>query len=214
MPRLRVPAPRAALIVVACISMIALAGCWMAAAPLASTVMSMAGSIGRSTPITHANEDTAQDLECDLTNPAWPSLVELRTDKAGTTIYRPLSLSGPGLNLQYEDVDAPASTTGDWRLASDFAKLHFAPPLRPALGVPSTTYLAYAPATAQSPIERRQAASLQHDFSPVLGTFDWDGRVYRYALVRQLPCAASRVEAPTAAGSRQRVDRISPGPQR
>lgn len=215
MSRLTRSLPRAAFVLVACATAVLLSACWMAAAPLASSVLSAAGSIGHSTPVnTHANKDTAQDLECDFTNPAWPSLIELRTDKVGTTIYRPLSLSGPGIDLRYEDVDAPAKISGDWRLANDFARLRFTPPLQAALVAPSTSYLAYAPATPRSVIERRQADSLQHEFGPVLGTFKWQGRVYRYALVRRLPCASTAAESQTAASPHQRTDRITPGPQR
>jgi hypothetical protein len=177
---------------------IGLGGCWMAAAPLASSVLGMAGSVGSSTPIRQANKDTAQDIECDLTNPALPFLVELRTDKVGTTIYRPLSLTGPQLDLQYQDVTLAASA-GGWKMANNFAKFHFQPPLQSELAAPSTTYLAYAPADAQNPLERRQSALLQHDFGPIVGTFKWNGRLYQYALAHQLPCASSHAESePTA----------------
>jgi hypothetical protein len=59
-----------------------------------------------------------------------PLLVELRTDKAGATRYRALSLGGTEMDPQWVPVpDQHADATG-WLQAGNFTKMDFQPPLQ------------------------------------------------------------------------------------
>jgi hypothetical protein len=83
------------------------------------------------------------------------------------------------------------SGNGGWRLAANFTTMNFQPPLQNVLVLSSVTYLAYAPAEARDPSEHAQLDALNQSFGPTTGTFDWNGRSYRYTAVHQLPCASA-----------------------
>ena len=128
-----------------------------------------------------------------------PRLIELRTDKLGTTMYRPLNLGGPMIDPQMQQVAAQIGGPGAWRAMGDFAGMHFQPSLQNQLAPSSITFLAYAPAQAHDSAEQSQLDALNHDFGPTSGIFDWDNRFFLYSAVHQLPCESSRVPAPTQA---------------
>jgi hypothetical protein len=117
-----------------------------------------------------------------------PSLVELRTDKAGATRYRDLRLGGTEIDPQWVPIaDRRANTTG-WAQAGNFLKMDFQPPLQRVLAPDSVIYIAYAPAEALDDTEQEQLKTLNAAFGPESGTFHWNGRVYRYSALHKLPC--------------------------
>ena len=117
-----------------------------------------------------------------------PLLVELRTDKAGTTRYRALSLSGTEMEPQWVPMPNQHAGATGWLQAGNFTKMDFQPPLQPALTPGSSTYVAYAPADARDETEEGQLNTLNLAFGPEFGTFHWNGRVYRYSALHKLPC--------------------------
>ena len=62
-----------------------------------------------------------------------PLLVELRTDKAGITRYRALSLGGTDMEPQWVSIPNPHAGATGWLQAENFTKMDFQPPLQPAL---------------------------------------------------------------------------------
>jgi hypothetical protein len=117
-----------------------------------------------------------------------PSLVELRTDKSGTSRYRSLRLGGTDVDPQWVPMpDQHADATG-WLQAGNFIKMDFQPPLQRALTPDSVTYVAYAPDDVRDATEQGQLNALNLDFGPDFGSFRWNGRVYRYSAVHKLPC--------------------------
>ena len=126
-----------------------------------------------------------------------PRLIELRTDKLGTTMYRPLNLGGPMIDPQVQQAVGQIGDLGAWRAMGDLAGMHFQPPLQSQLAPSSVIFLAYAPIQVHDPTEQSQLDALNHDFGPTSGIFDWDNRVFLYSAVHQLPCESSRVPAPT-----------------
>jgi hypothetical protein len=117
-----------------------------------------------------------------------PQLVELRTDKAGSTRYRDLALGGTEVDPQWVPMPNPHADATGWIPAGNFVKLDFQPPLQPALTPGSVTYVAYAPADARDATGEGQLKALNQSFGPEFGSFRSNGRVYRYSAVHQLPC--------------------------
>jgi hypothetical protein len=117
-----------------------------------------------------------------------PSLVELRTDKAGTTRYRDLRLGGSEIDPQWVPMPNQRTDATGWAQAGNFIKMDFQPPLQHALTPGSVTYVAYAPADARDETEKGQLNTFTLAFAPESGTFHWNGRVYRYSAVHKLPC--------------------------
>jgi hypothetical protein len=169
-------------------------GCFMAAmavAPMAMQLVRAAGSGVASRAKSARKNDVGQDAEiCDMGGRQPPPLIELRTDKLGTTLYRPMTPRGPQSDPQVTAIMSQ-SGNGGWRLAANFTTMNFQPPLRNVLVLRSVTYLAYAPAEARDPSEHAQLDALNQSFGPITGTFDWNGRSYRYTAVHQLPCASA-----------------------
>ena len=125
---------------------------------------------------------------CDELSLEIPMLVELRTDASGVTRYRELSLGGEDLDAQWEAMPNQDTKTGGWKLASNFTRMNFEPPLQSQLTANSISYVAYAASDARDATEQDQLNALTIGFGPSLGTFTWNARAFRYALVHKLPC--------------------------
>jgi len=152
----------------------------MAVAPMAMQLVRAAGSGVASSAKSARKNDVGQDAEiCDMGGRQPPPLIELRTDKLGTTRYRPMTPRGPQSDPQVTAIMSQ-SGNGGWRLAANFTTMNFQPPLQNVLVLSSVTYLAYAPAEARDPSEHAQLDALNQSFGPTTGTFDWNGRSYRY----------------------------------
>lgn len=117
-----------------------------------------------------------------------PLVVELRTDQAGTTRYRDLSLGGTEVDPQWVPIPNQHADAAGWVQAGNFTKMDFQPPLQAALTPGSSTYVAYAPADARDATGEGQLKALNQSFGPEFGSFRSNGRVYRYSAVHQLPC--------------------------
>jgi hypothetical protein len=169
-------------------------GCFMAAmavAPMAIQLVRAAGSGITSNARSGRKNDVAQDAEiCDMGGRQLPPLIELRTDKLGTTLYRPMTPRAPQSDPHVTAV-INQSGNGGWRMAGNFTTMNFQPPLQHLLVPSSVTYLAYAPAEVRDPTEHAQVDALNQSFGPTTGTFDWNGRSYLYTAVHQLPCASA-----------------------
>jgi hypothetical protein len=167
-------------------------GCFMAAfalAPVAVQLVRAAGSgIASAAKSTESTEATDSEI-CDMGGRRLPPLIEFRTDKLGTTLYRPYAPSGLRSDSRVVAV-VNQSGRGGWNLAGSFTRINFKPPLQDMLVPRSMTYLAYAPAEVRNPAEQADVEALKQDFGQNTGTFDWNGRVFQYTAVHQLPCAA------------------------
>jgi len=172
-------------------------GCFAAAVPVASGLLRAAASGISSSARAAKNNQVGQHTElCDMGERPLPRLIELRTDKLGTTMYRPLNLGG------MTDPQRAVGQIGGlaaWRDMGDLAGMNFQPSLQSQLAPSSVIFLAYAPAQAHDSAEQSQLDALNHDFGPTSGIFDWDNRLFLYSAVHQLPCESSPVPAPTQA---------------
>jgi hypothetical protein len=180
---------------------ISTSGCWMAAAELAPVAIQAVEAVGSgvanlaegaaiSAHQQNADKNTPppdSDV-CDELSLEVPMLVELRTDTSGTTRYRELSLGGADLEPEWEPMPNQDPKEGGWKLASNFEKMDFQPPIQNQLTANSVSYVAYAAADAHDATEQDQLNALEIGFGPAIGTFTWNQRSFRYALVHKLPC--------------------------
>jgi hypothetical protein len=176
-------------------------GCWMAAMQLAPVAIQAAEAIGGGVAnlavggIAAAHQ-SHQDKNvpppdsdvCDELSQEVPMLVELKTDTTGTTRYRELSLVGSDLDPEWAAMPNQDTKDGGWKLASNFTKMHFQPSLQSELTANSIAYVAYAAADAHDVTEQDQLNALEIGFGPAMGTFTWNERAFRYAVVHKLPC--------------------------
>lgn len=137
------------------------------------------------------DSDVCDELALEI-----PLLVELRTDASGTTRYRELSLGGADLDPQWVAMPNQDTKNGGWKLASNFTKMDFQPPLQSSLTANSVTYVAYAASDAHDATEQDQLNALEIGFGPGFGTFKWNQRVFRYAVSHKLPCFPPPGEPP------------------
>ena len=87
------------------------------------------------------------------------------------------------------DTDARSKHGRRWMASRQQpASLDFQPPIQTTLAPGAPVYLAYAPSDPQTLEERNELSGLGFNFGTELGTFHSDGRVYRYALLKELPC--------------------------
>jgi hypothetical protein len=192
---------RAALGCVSLALAVVASGCWMAAMQLAPVAIQAAEAIGGGVAnlavgSVAAAHQSHQDKNmpppdsdvCDELSQEVPMLVELKTDTTGTTRYRELSLVGSDLDPEWAAMPNQDTKDGGWKLASNFTKMHFQPSLQGELTANSIAYVAYAAADAHDVTEQDQLNALEIGFGPAMGTFTWNERAFRYAVVHKLPC--------------------------
>jgi hypothetical protein len=92
------------------------------AAPMAlnvtKAVVSGISSSARSAKAGPAALDTAP---CDMSERPLPQLIEIRTDNAGATMYRPRNLAGPLVNSQTHQAGGQTGDLGAWRAMGNLA---------------------------------------------------------------------------------------------
>jgi hypothetical protein len=188
---------------------ISASGCFMAAAELAPIAVQAVEAVGggaadlvEGTVIAAHQEKADKDTPppdsdvCDELSLEVPMLVELRTDGSGVTRYRELGLGGADLEPIWVAMPNQDSKDSGWKLASNFQKMNFQPPLQNQLTSNSVSYVAYAAADARDATEQDQLNALEIGFGPTMGTFTWNQRSFRYALVHKLPCFPPPAEQP------------------
>ena len=143
-----------------------------------------------------------------------PAIIEFRTDSSGSTVWRELGLGGSVDAPKWTVVAASQTTaaadttvavdpkvanatdipsardvsSAGWLPANNLDHMNFSPPLKTSTTPGDDSFLAYAPSRSYSSSERDQLASLVLDFGPVAGTFQYKGREYKYATLKELPC--------------------------
>ena len=138
-----------------------------------------------------ASKPASVESRCNSLELITPSIIEFRADQSGSERWRQLALSGSADAPLWGVMPTEDAAANGWLPASNLGRMDFTPAL-PAFTKPGDgIYLAYAPAESQTPLDRDQLASLVLDFGPVMGTFEYHGRVYRYSTLAHLPCFPS-----------------------
>lgn len=190
---------RLALTIGAGVLAVAVSGCWMAALQLAPTALSAVGGVGKGAVALASNGKDKQDPEdrddfprgqkCDDLEMEAPVMVQMEAGTGGGAKWRELSIS-QGMEADQQWIPMPTQNTDadGWRPVSNLSTLDFQPPIQTTLAPGAPVYLAYAPSDPQTLVERNELSGLGFNFGTELGTFHSDGRVYRYALLKELPC--------------------------
>jgi hypothetical protein len=178
-------------------------GCWLALIQLAPVALQAAGDVGSGALHTAANvarvaqgkDDDAPTQEemdrpdvCEQLQQKPPGVIELRNSAAGAPEYRDLRLTVSTDEAQWTAEVDTDTATGGWRPAVNLLDLNFKPPLTGALAEQELTYLAYLPADSKEPSGQDPVTELKVNFGTTIGTFNWSGRPYDYAVTGTLPC--------------------------
>jgi hypothetical protein len=136
------------------------------------------------------NADKCNELEL-----VTPAIIEFRNDHNGVPQWRELGLGGSADAPRWVELAALYGSTankdvapGGWAPANNLDHMDFTPPLKTSPGFGDSTFMAFAPALALASVERDELTSLILDFGPVVGTFRYNDRVFKYATLDQLPC--------------------------
>jgi hypothetical protein len=143
-----------------------------------------------------SSKNPANAARCNELILVTPAIIEFRADRTGTTQWRELGLGGSVDAPRWTVLGAAGEATakakdiapGGWAPANNLDHMDFQPPLKPLEARDYASYLAYAPAVALASVERDELASLVLDFGPVVGTFKYNARVFKYATLSELPC--------------------------
>jgi hypothetical protein len=192
---------RALLVVTLGLMAISGSGCWMAALELAPLGMQAASAVGNGVMNLATNSASSGKMDrapgedevdyherCDDLAQQPPAVIELRivADGGSASQWRELRLENTAGDPSWAPAIEPGAASA-WRPAENLPTMHFAPPLAP-LKSGVSNYLAYAPAEPLTAAEQDQLTGLTIDFGAGVGTFDWRGRIFEYALVGKLPC--------------------------
>jgi hypothetical protein len=137
--------------------------------------------------------NTSDESKCNEMVLVTPAIIEFRAHQAGTE-WRELGLGGSADAPRWTVVAAADTPTAKevssdgWAPANNLGHMNFSPPLKTPAVAGDDTFMAYAPVQSYSASERDQLASLVLDFGPVVGTFDYNGRQYKYSTLKDLPC--------------------------
>lgn len=161
-----------------------------AASAVGNGVMNLATNSASSRKMDRAPGEDEVDYHerCDDLAQQPPAVIELRlaADGAGAPQWRELRVENTAGDPLWAPAIAPGAASA-WRPAENLPTMRFAPPLAP-FKPGASSYLAYAPAEPQTAVEQDQLTGLTIDFGAGTGTFDWQGRLFNYALVGKLPC--------------------------
>lgn len=174
---------------------IALGACAALALPAASLVqggVAAAGYTGIQLGAKSADKHTPGSVDdqperCDALAQSPPGVEEVRKDKDDTIETRQWRL----INATKPSWMVVRTKTGPgdaWEPKPSIGRLQFSPPLADQLDYKKTQYLAYAPNDLENIDDNRLMIVVTEAFGPSMGTFQWRGQTYGYALVEQLPC--------------------------
>jgi hypothetical protein len=143
-----------------------------------------------------SSNNPANAAKCNGLELITPAIIEFRHDRDGVSQWRELGLGGTGNAPRWTVVaeatgaaaNAKDIAPGGWSPATNLEHMEFKPPLKTSTEPGYTTFLAYAPDVSLAEVERDELASLTLDFGPIVGTFKYNGRVFRYSTLNKLPC--------------------------
>ncbi len=171
---------------------VAMAGCMPALASVASgglAVGEMAGikASERATDRHVPGPRDEQDERCDELAADPPGVEELR-DHSGVIESRQWMLVPGETTPRWEMITEKGADPKGWAPKPNIAHLAFNPPLKSLLEADEPQFLAYAPFTVETVADSRKMNTLRQAFGPAVGTLQWRGKRYGFALVKQLPC--------------------------
>ncbi len=175
-------------------SALTLSGCLAAAfAPaglqaLETLGVSAGNSIGGKGSDADKAEEEPQSGDCQQLLLAVPYIAEIRTESDQTAKLRQWTIGMVKGEQRWTVVHDPGTDGKGWRSEASLSQLNFNPPLETALAATKSRYMIAAPADPASALEANQLLSFTIVFGPRVGTYDWNGKRYEYAVANKLPC--------------------------
>ena len=182
-----------------------------AAEDVGSGAVSLAAGVAEAVTMENHKDDDAKRIEahasekfvdtgdtCDELASEAPGVIELRKSAAGAPEYRELGLVDSLDEAQWAPITDKGEREGGWLPAVNFLQMNFSPPLTGAVPETESNYLAYAPVQSISAPEADRSTALTSNFGKTVGTFNWSGRDYHYAVTRTLPCFPPPIERSVA----------------
>ena len=128
------------------------------------------------------------NAECEQLRLAVPYIAEIRAESDQTTRLRQWTIGMVKGEQRWTVVHDPGTDSKGWRRETGLNQLNFNPPLETALASTKSRYMIAAPADPASALEANQLLTLTIVFGPRIGTYDWNGKRYEYAVAKKLPC--------------------------
>ena len=177
-------------------SALMLSGCLAAAfAPAGLQALETLG-ISAGNSISGKNSDSDVDKmdedplsgECQQLLLAVPYIAEIRTESGQPAKLRQWTIGIVKGEQRWTVVHDQGTDSKGWRTETALSQLNFNPPLETALVSTKSRYMISALADPTSALEANQLLSLTIVFGPRVGTYDWNGKRYEYAVANKLPC--------------------------
>lgn len=131
--------------------------------------------------------DEQQD-RCDQLLRVPPGVEEVRKTKVGVIESRQWKVAASAGNPAWMMAREKSAPQDSWLPKPGITKLNFNPPLYEMLEPDKPQFMAYAPASVETPMDSEQFDSMTAAFGTGVGTFQWRGRPYTFVLVKELPC--------------------------
>jgi hypothetical protein len=177
---------------------LALGGCLAAAAaatyaPLGlSAVKALGASAGSNMSGKGDNFDEAeQGARCDQLVQSPPYVAEVRAERDGTLVLRQWAIETSEGEQHWSVVGGKDADGAGWRSES-IASANFDPPLAKMLSARGRNYLISVPAETLNIGDSDRQISAVGAFGASAGSYQWNGRRYRYTIAKSLPCFAIR----------------------
>jgi hypothetical protein len=180
----------------ACLGVLAMATAIAGCMPAVASVASGGLAVGEMAGIKAAEKASdrhvpgprdEQEQRCDELAADPPGVEEVRYH-GGVVESRQWMLVPGETAPRWEMVTEKGADAKGWAPKPNIAHLAFNPALHTLLDEDQPQFLAYAPFTVESVVDSRRMNTVREAFGPEVGSFQWRGRRYGFALVKQLPC--------------------------
>ncbi|MGH8011026.1 MAG: hypothetical protein ACREQ4_00840 [Candidatus Binataceae bacterium] len=186
---------RFALAAIALMLMAGAVGCALGAVPMALSAAEAVGggaiNLAAAEADHHGKATRGDDPDKGMCNGLLlqtPLVIQFRPAAGGSLEWRELALGGSPDKPLWAPATEEHGTHSQWAAATNIAKMDFQPPLEGMLDPEAPNYIAYAPVENGGAQQDEALITLVVDFGPAVGTFSWNGRIYQYSVVHQLPC--------------------------
>lgn len=152
----------------------------------ASSEAAAVGNTQSNQPSYDKDEDRTLKCEQLVRNP--PGVEEIRRTPTLGIESREIRVERNADSYRWVIYRSRGSAADGWRPQNSLDKLHFNPALQYLLPDKNPQYLAYAPSVPETPQDSEQMMSIADDFGQRVGTFEWSGKHYTYAVAKHLPC--------------------------
>jgi hypothetical protein len=171
---------------------VAMAGCMPALASVASGGLAVGEMAGIKASEKASDRHVPgprdeQEQRCDELAADPPGVEEVR-DHSGVIESRQWMLVPGDTAPRWEMITEKGADAKGWAPKPNLAHLGFNPPLKSLLEKDEPQFLAYAPFEVKTVADSRKMNTVRQAFGPAVGTFQWRGQRYGFALVKQLPC--------------------------